>query len=196
VKYTRPLEYLVEALPNLRGADADAELLRIVGEQTVIDQARDLIGRAETDLYLSAWDENIDSLRDALADADSRGVRIFGMIYGEAKLGHGSWLHHSYRDTVASRIGGHMLTIVMDGRAALIAHSPKSGEASGVVTTNPVLCLVAEEYLRHDLILQKAKTMTGYEEWDRWLHADADVRDLTLGRTGHESPIASKARTR
>ena len=33
-------------------------------------------------------------------------------------------------------------------------------------TQNPVLCLVAEEYLIHDLTLQKAKTMTGYDEWD------------------------------
>ena len=31
--------------------------------------------------------------------------------------------------------------------------------------------------------------MTGYDEWDEWLHADEDVRALTLGRTGRESPI-------
>jgi hypothetical protein len=31
--------------------------------------------------------------------------------------------------------------------------------------------------------------MTGYEEWDRWLRSDDRVRRLTVGRTGHLSPI-------
>ena len=137
----------------------------------------------------SGWDESIGKIRDDLVAADVRGVRVFAMIYGELDLPVGSWLRHSYQGTVASRIAGHMLTLVADGRNALIAHFPDNGKASAIHTENPVLCLVAEEYLRHDLILQHAKTMTGYEEWDRWLHADKDVRALTLGRTGRESPI-------
>jgi hypothetical protein len=66
---------------------------------------------------------------------------------------------------------------------------PERGDPSAVRTSNPVLCLVAEEYLIHDMTLQKAKTMTGYEEWDRWLRSDDRVRRLTVGRTGHLSPI-------
>ena len=31
--------------------------------------------------------------------------------------------------------------------------------------------------------------MTGYEEWDKWLRSDDQVRMLTLGRTGQLSPI-------
>jgi hypothetical protein len=89
-----------------------------------------------------------------------------------------------------------MLTIVGDGNRALLAHFPDNDEASGVVTHNPVLCLVAEEYLRHDLLLQKAKTMTGYDKWDDWLHADSDVRDITLGRSGRESPIEDDGKRR
>ena len=27
------------------------------------------------------------------------------------------------------------------------------------------------------------------EEWDQWLRSDSEVRMLTLGRTGHMSPI-------
>jgi hypothetical protein len=43
------------------------------------------------------------------------------------------------------------------------------------------------------LTLQKAKTMTGYDEWDKWLRLDDEVRMLTLGRTGHLSPIQPDA---
>jgi hypothetical protein len=135
------------------------------------------------------WAENVDALRQELVDADARGVRILGMLYGGDTIEAGWWQRHSYSETVASRIGGRMLTLVTDGSEALIAHMPERGEPSAVRTSNPVLCLVAEEYLIHDMTLQKAKTMTGYEEWDRWLRSDERVRRLTVGRTGHLSPI-------
>lgn len=191
-KYARPLERLERVLPTLGEARPADDVLRIVGAETIVDHARALAGRARAELYVSVWDETIDALRDALVAAEERGVRVFAMVYGEAELAVGLVLHHSYRETVASRIGGRMLTLVADGREALVAHVPERGEASGVVTASPVLCLIAEEYLRHDLILQKAKTMTGFAEWDAWLHADGDVRAIMLGRTGRESPIAPR----
>jgi len=140
-------------------------------------------------MYLSIWEENVEVLRGELDAADARAVRIAGMLYGKKTPEVGWWLRHSYRETVASRIEGRMLTLVVDGVEALIAHMPERGEASAVRTRSPVLTLIAEEYLIHDLTLQKAKTMTGYAEWDRWLRADDELRTLTLGRKGHLSSI-------
>jgi hypothetical protein len=59
-----------------------------------------------------------------------------------------------------------------------------------------VLTLIAEEYLIHDLTLQKAKTMTGYAEWDKWLRSDEQLKMLTLGRTGRMSPIEPNGKKR
>jgi len=73
---------------------------------------------------------------------------------------------------------------------------PDRGEASAVRTTSPVLTLVAEEYLIHDLTLQKAKTMTGYAEWDKQLRSDEELKKLTLGRTGRLSPIEPTGKKR
>jgi len=89
-----------------------------------------------------------------------------------------------------------MLTVVADGVEALIAHVPDSGPASGVRTQNPVVVLVAEEYLVHDLTLQKAKTMTGYDEWDKWLRREAAVGEARAceERLGATSTAPSKAR--
>jgi hypothetical protein len=91
-------------------------------------------------------------------------------------------LRHSYQDIVSARIGGRMLTLVADERDALIAHRPAAGEPTGIRTRNPVVCLMAVEYLRHDWVLQKAKSITGFEEWDRWWRSDADLRTIMLGR--------------
>lgn len=188
-KYNRPLEQLERVLPTLQGEQSPRDLVQIANARAIRERARAIIRAATSEVFLSAWDENIDDLRAELASAEARGVRVFAMIYGDTELGIGTWLRHSYRGTVASRIGGHMLTLVADGVESLIAHIPENGEPTAVQTRNPVICLVIEEYLRHDLVLQKAKTMTGFEEWDAWLHANEDVQDLTLGRTGQESPI-------
>jgi HTH-type transcriptional regulator, sugar sensing transcriptional regulator len=192
-RYTKPLEYLEETLPTVATEAPEPDILQLQGIDAIVDHARAIIRAARTEIYISVWEENVAPLLDDLDDADSRGVRIAGMLYGLEAPAVGWWQRHSYRDTVSSRIGGRMLTMVADGPQALIAHIPERGDATAVRTKNPVLTLVAEEYLIHDLTLQKAKTMTGYEEWDRWLRADDQVRMLTLGRTGHMSPIEPEA---
>jgi HTH-type transcriptional regulator, sugar sensing transcriptional regulator len=195
-RYTRPLGYLEKALPTLAGAHADIDLLRIVGEETVLEHAHAVIARAKSQLYVSAWGRDIDLLADALLAASERGVRTFAMTFGDTKLETGFLLPHSDPPRVAARLGGRMITVVADGRTALISHVPDDGEVSGVVTENPVLCLVVEEYLRHDLVLEKAKTMSGFEEFDDWLQGDDDVRAIRAGHVETRRPVAARAKSR
>lgn len=188
-QYGKAIDYLDRTLPSLAGRQEIPDIVQITSLEAILEHAKAILGGASSEVLVSGWDESIAAIKDDLVAAESRGIRVFAMIYGELDIPVESWLRHSYQETVASRISGHMLTLVADGRNALIVHFPERGEVSAVHTQNSVLCLVAEEYLRHDLILQKAKTMTGYKEWDDWLHADGEVRALTLGRTGRESPI-------
>lgn len=188
-RYQRPLDHLEKTLPTIAAPAPELDVVQISNARALVDNARTMVNEARRELLISIWDENIEALIDELRGADDRGVKIFGMIYGETRPRFGSWQHHSYLETVAARIGGHMLTVVADANTALIAHVPRHGSPVAVRTRNPVLCLIAEEYLRHDLVLQKAKTMTGYAEWDAWLHTDDDVRALTLGRGGLASSI-------
>lgn len=188
-KYVRPLDYLDETLPKIVSGDPEPDILQLASLDAIVDHACAIIRNAQDALYMSIWSENLNPLGPDLTEADARGVRIFGMLYGGEPLEVGWWQQHSYQETVASRVGGRMLTVVRDGIEALIAHVPEGGQPSAVRTHNPVLSLVAQEYLIHDLTLQKAKSMTGYAKWDQWLRADEQVRMLTIGRTGHLSPI-------
>jgi HTH-type transcriptional regulator, sugar sensing transcriptional regulator len=188
-RYSKPLDYLETTLPTLGSSDPEPDILQVQGLEAITDHARAIIRAAEREIFLSIWDEYVEPVRKELEEAAARGVRIAGMLYGKDTPAPGWWQRHSYRETVSSRIGGRMLTMVVDGVEALIAHLPERGGATAVRTRSPVITLVAEEYLIHDLTLQKAKTMTGYEEWDNWLRSDDEVRMLTLGRTGHLSPI-------
>ena len=76
-----------------------------------------------------------------------------------------------------------MLTLVSDVREALIARIPRRGDPSAVRTRSPVLTLIVQEYLHHDLVLQRAQINIGFDEWDRWWQADPDLRTVILGST-------------
>ena len=195
-RYSKPLDYLDDVLPTIGRDGPEPEIVQVEGLTAIVAHARTIIRASQQELVLSIWEENVAPLREDLEDADARGIKIAGMLYGDELPEFGWWQRHSYRETVASRIRGRMLTAVADGSEALIAHIPERGEATAVRTTNPVLTLVAEEYLIHDLTLQKAKTMTGFDEWDSWLHTDDQLQALTLGRTGRLSPIEPGAPAR
>ena len=104
------------------------------------------------------------------------------MLYSqEEELPPGTWLRHSYEEIVANRVGGRMLTLVADAKEALIARIPRRGDASAVRTRSPVVTLIVQEYLHHDLVLQRAQINIGFDEWDRWWQADPDLRTVILG---------------
>ena len=93
-----------------------------------------------------------------------------------------------------TRVGGRMLTLVTDSTEALVAHIPTKGDATAVRTGSPVLTLIVQEYLHHDLVLQRAQINIGFDEWDRWWQADPDLRTTILGRAlGNGAPKPSRA---
>jgi HTH-type transcriptional regulator, sugar sensing transcriptional regulator len=195
-KYTQPLDFLQRT--SIAGSVAAPEIVPLAGFDAIVSNALAVIRAAEKTCFISLWDENVAALGKEIVAAGKRGVQIFGMIYGDGDApAVGQWQRHSYREVVAGRIRGHMVTLVADGREAVIAHMPERDEPAGIRTANPVLVLVAEEYLRHDQVLQKAKSMTGFEEWDRWLHSDEDVNAIvhasTLGRSRPKRARRAKA---
>lgn len=186
-EFDEPIAYLENVLPSLSAFEPAGEVLTVAGLAAIRESGRAIIADAANELYVSVWAEEAESLQETLADAHARGVRIFGMLYGAPEPPEvGSWLVHSYQQIVADRIGGRMLTLVADRDEALIAHIPRSGEANGVRTRNPVLALIAQEYLHHDLVLQRAQLRIGFDEWDRWWQADPDLRTIILAHDPQE----------
>ena len=110
-------------------------------------------------------------------------MRIFGMLYGARVSGRrllapaqlpADRLRPARRPDADAR---------RRPRGGTVAHIPRLGQASAVRTRNPVLALVTQEYLHHDIVLQRAQLQIGFDEWDRWWQADPDLRTLILGRS-------------
>ncbi len=183
--YNEPLDFLVEELPKVRALEPSEPFFTVAGVTAMLDAARALIEASQEELHLSCWVEDLEALRQALAAASDRGVRVFGMLYGSAEFPPGSWLHHHYEEIVGSRLSGRLLALVADDSEALIGRVPDAGEANAVRSRNPVMTLIVKEYLHHDNVLQRAQMNIGFEEWDKWWQADPDVRAEILGEVIH-----------
>ncbi len=188
-EFEEPMNFLESTLPALAAFEPAGEVLTVSGLDAIRENSRYIVGDAAKEISISIWAEDLAHLSDALVAAHGRGARIFGMLYGsDEPLDVGSWLVHSYQQIVTDRIGGRMLTVVADREEALIAHIPRQGQASAVRTRNPVLALIAREYLHHDIVLQRAQLAIGFDEWDRWWQADPDLPTIILASQPEEAP--------
>jgi len=194
--FVEPLDYLDKALPPLAVFEPAPEVVTVIGREAILENARFIVTAAEHEIYVSIWPDDLGAIDGALTAAHGRGIRIFGMFYGDEPPAAGSWYSHGYRQIVTDRIKGRMLTLVVDGEEALVAHIPRRGEASAVRTRNPVLALITREYLHHDIVLQRAQVAIGLDEWDRWWQGDPDLRTIILSGRTAAARTASKRKER
>ena len=190
--YNEPLDFLVEELPKVQASQPSEPFLTVAGVGPMHEAVAALIDAAQVELHISCWECDLEALRGPLSAAHARGVRVFGMLYGEAEPPPGSWLHHHYEEIVAERVAGRLLALVVDDREALIARVPDDGAANAVRSRNPVMTLIVKEYLHHDSVLQRAQMNFGFEEWDRWWQADPEARAEILGHAIAAPPAESR----
>jgi HTH-type transcriptional regulator, sugar sensing transcriptional regulator len=192
-RFNEPLDFLGESLPALADHVPEEAFLTVAGEEVLLEAARQMVESAVGEINVSLWEPELEFLREGLEAAADRGTRVFGMLYAaEPAMPSGTWVRHSYEEIVGARVGGRMLTLVVDGAEALIGRFPDGAAAAGVRTRNPVLTLVASEYLHHDMVLQRAQINIGFDEWDKWWQADPDLRSTIL-RTAMQKPSAGAA---
>ena len=181
-KYNEPIDFLESALPALARFEPTELFLNVAGLGGIREACRSIIDTASDSVNISVWGEDLLPLRDSFDAAVERGVRVWGMLYSDdAEIPSGTWLRHSYEEIVGNRVGGRLIVLVADATEALVARVPRQGEASAVRSRSPVLTLIVQEYLHHDLVLQRAQINIGFEEWDRWWTANPDLRSMILG---------------
>lgn len=155
-RFIEPIQSLRASLPELSEFSAASEVLTLSSLEAIRQNSRALVAHASRSVYLSTWPRELDDMREALIAADDRGVSIIGLLYGEeAWLEVGSWLHQSYASSVAERVDGRILVLVADASEALVAHLPRHGAPVGIRTKQPALALVAQEYLRHEIVRER-----------------------------------------
>jgi len=181
--YSDSLEALGAMLPAIAAPPTVHLIHNLSGAAALLDRARDVIGGARRELFLSIWPEEMADLRDSVARADARSVAVTSIAFGDLGAEYGrTYQHHLSSPEVAlENLGCRMLTVVGDRQEAVIGGFTDAG-AWGVYTDNPAVVLLAVEYIRHDIAIQLMGNHFDAEQIRAFWQDDADMNRLRADR--------------
>ena len=174
---------LTETLPKLRLPAPANTTHHLTGHVAVRERARDLIEGARDDLYASIWPQDAQELVKPLLAAESRGVDISLLSFGDYQKVGNFYMHRFASPEVAlERVGCRLLVIAADRRAVLLG-GELGDESWGVYSEDPALVLVALEYVRHDIAIQVLAERIGPEKVEEFWYDDPVLSRVRAGRT-------------
>ncbi len=154
-RVTRALDGLRDELEAVGGDEPVGYIWNVHGRPALLERTLHLIERAERTLLLSAWDEELEELKAAIAAAHQRKVRVAVIDYGSLSLEAAAVYPHPIKDTIHGEKGGRGLTLCADSRVALMGLVQDDGGAHGAWSRNRAFVAAAEDYLKHDIYVQK-----------------------------------------
>lgn len=123
----------------------------LTGQQAIILRTVEFINKAEKQIYLSIWDEEVDALFDALLAALNRGVEITIVHYGQRFLQLGREYRHGREHKIRQQRGARRIALEVDQQYVLLGNFLENGNSNAIWTTNPGLVLLARDYIIHDI---------------------------------------------
>lgn len=154
-RVTRALDGLRDELDAITADEPVGYIWNVHGRGAVLERTAHLIERAEQTLLVSAWDEELHELADTIAAAHRRRVRVAVIDYGTLQLEASAVYPHPIKDTIHGEKGGRGLTLCADSRIALLGLVQDDGAAQGAWSRNRAFVAAAEDYLKHDIYVQK-----------------------------------------
>lgn len=174
-KIKRNLDQIETALANNEPAKESSYIWAISGRDPILAKAENLVHQAKKTILLSAWDEELEQLQEALEQGAGRKVRIALITFGSQRPKFAMVFPHPIQDTIYNEKGGRGLTICTDSHTVLESIVGPEGEGQGAWSRNPAFVTVAEDYLKHDIYVMKViarfdqllrKTYgEGYQKW-------------------------------
>jgi HTH-type transcriptional regulator, sugar sensing transcriptional regulator len=154
-RMSRALAGLKEDLQSMTADEQVGYVWNLHGRDALLERATQLLAGAERTLLVSGWDEELACIADAIAAVHRRQVRVAVIDYGTLALDADAVYPHPIKDTIYNEKGGRGLTLCADSRVALVGLVSESGGASGAWSTNHGFVTAVEDYLKHDIYVQK-----------------------------------------
>jgi HTH-type transcriptional regulator, sugar sensing transcriptional regulator len=180
------LDALEEQLKQV-ALPAEAHLMHgLRNPDAVLRRAWDVIDSARAELYVSAWPAELERFGPQMAEAETRGVTMTVLAFGDSHKPTGDTFLHRFSDpdTVLERVGCRLMVVVADRREVVVGGAI-ADEMWGWWSDDPVLVLLALEYVRHDIAMQVLVERMGEKKVAAFWHADPVLERL---RTGNGAP--------
>ncbi len=150
--YLQTVNILADKLEQVYVETADNNhIFNISGRPVIIRKILDFIGEAQTSLWLSVWDEEVEAISKALLQAQERGVKISIVHFGRKKLNIGKEYRHGREHQIRIERGGRRIALIVDDSKVILGHFLEDGSSNAAWTTNKGLVLLAKDYVIHDI---------------------------------------------
>lgn len=157
-KVGQTLDALKTDLGRLGGPRDQSFVWNLSDEAALMDKACRMVEAAAESLLVSAWNPEARILAPLMAAAQTRGVKTALVHFGPGALDLAGVFRHPIEDTIYAEKGGRGLTVVADGRQALMG-TLRDGEGAGAVegawSLNRGFVTLAEDYVKHDIYIMK-----------------------------------------
>jgi len=151
---------LREGLSELYTAADEDRVWSISGRQPTLSYAAQLIRSARQELYMVLTDADLDILRQELAEANQRGVKLNTLLTGESNLDFGRIAHHPPLESEKQELTDTLMVVVDDAKV-LIASTNQGTVAT--ITGNHNLVLIARQFVWMELFAQRISARLGTE---------------------------------
>jgi HTH-type transcriptional regulator, sugar sensing transcriptional regulator len=177
-KNDETFNYLDEKLQILEQPPI-AYVIRHIDERLpVIDTMNALILKAKHEICLSLWDSELDNIRPHAKKTLDSGVKLYSLLFNcEPTSDFGKTFYHraSTAFIEEQRMGQRLTIVICDNKEVVIAGFSDGTIPFAIRTEDPLLILLAKEYIRHDISLKAISEKWGVENMKKFLEEDPDL---------------------
>ncbi|WP_339108548.1 helix-turn-helix domain-containing protein [Thioclava sp. GXIMD4216] len=153
-KLDEAAQTVTDGLAALEAPSTPGMIWSLPDRRAVLSMSERLIGAAKEVIFAAVWDEEVALLGPVFEAAAQRGCRVHLAIYGTAQLA-GPMIYDLTVCGVSAMermAGRRLMTLVADGRDALVAEFHPGDSVEAVRTDSSVIGLLATEYVKADVL--------------------------------------------
>jgi len=154
----RLVEGLRPSLEEIYQTKYDERTWTIIGRDSLLVYAAQMIQMAEKEVFLVLNDQDLDVLRTDVLAAEHRGVSINALLTGEKELEIKNVTRHP---PLESQMHGltHTLLVIADAAEVLISNS--GNESSATITNNKNMVMIARQFVWMEFFTQRIYSKLG-----------------------------------
>ncbi|WP_432402865.1 TrmB family transcriptional regulator [Wukongibacter sp. M2B1] len=150
---SKTVKYLKANLKEVNSSNNISYILHLEGMDNINNKIKSVLSNAKKFIYLEAWNEDYEFLKEDLKILKNRGIELVTVLYGDTNEEIGEIYYHEMEDMQKNVIQhGRWLTLVADGKESLFVMFNKD-KPQAIWTENEAFMLMAESFIVHDIYL-------------------------------------------
>ncbi|MCR8928865.1 TrmB family transcriptional regulator [Priestia megaterium] len=171
-------DYLQENLEQIQHPPEVHVIRHIQERSAVIERMNDLISKANQEVWLSVWDSELHEIEPYTKKVTESNVRLYSLLFNcqpTDHFGRAFYHHPSTADIEEQRMNQRLTIVVCDDKEVMIAGFSEDMVPTAVHTQDPMLVLLAKEYIRHDIMMKVMSEHSSEEKMNKIWKGDSDL---------------------